>query len=132
MIKSGILMVGSVAILAGLAGPAEAGRSYGMGFSCGVTNNLPRCSGSMRGARMSSGSADYAYFRMYSTGTLYFSAVYGSNSVSCSFPSTVNSSFAAAALSGDYNTYFNLSVGTDGKCSGYLMNESSYAGLQRP
>jgi hypothetical protein len=132
MTQMGVLALSSLAMVAGLAGPAEAGRGYGMGFSCGVVNNVPRCSGSMRGARTSAGADDYANFQIYSSGTLYFRGLYGGNSVSCSFPSTVNSSFAAAAISGDYNTYFNISVGTDGRCSGYLLNESSFVSLQRP
>lgn len=132
VMRGGLLALGSAAMIAGLAGPAEAGRSYGMGFNCYLANNSPRCYGSMRGARTSAGASDYANFEMYSSGTLYFRALYGSTYMTCSFPSSVNSGFAAAAIAGDYNTYFSISVGSDGRCSGYLTNESSYVSLQRP
>jgi hypothetical protein len=134
-IASGLCVFGLVVGL-GLAmfgaRPAAAGQSFGMGFSCGPSGSNYRCSGSLRGARVSAGASDYAKLRLSSSGTVSFFANFSGASYACSFASTPSSKIAPV-IAGDYNMYFNLTMDTSGNCSSaYFENDSSYQSLAKP
>jgi hypothetical protein len=121
------------ALLMFSAGTADAGERFGMTFACVVSNNVPNCYGSLRGANLSSGSTDRAEFRLSQSGTLSFLAKYSGNSFSCSFDSASSAALGSAAASGNFNMYFNLKIDSNGKCTNAsLANVSTYQHLGTP
>ncbi len=116
-----------------LSGPAvDAGQSYGMSFNCYKSGTTGICYGSLRAARLSSGSADFAEFTYYSTGTLFFAASYGGTAYSCSFPATESARLGPAAIASDYNVYFYITM-SGSTCQGASLNNSSeYQSLPKP
>jgi hypothetical protein len=112
---------------------ADAGQRYGMTYNCVVNNNVPNCYGSLRAANLSAGATDRAEFRLSQSGTLSFFANYSGNSYSCSFDATPSAALGSAIVSGNFNTYFNLKIDGNGKCtSAYISNSSVYQHLLAP
>ena len=125
----GLALAGSLALVT----PADAGQAYGVTFSCVVSNSVPNCAGTLRAARLSAGTSDYATFTLLQSGTLTFTARYGASAFSCSFDSASSAALGAAAVGADFNTYFNLKIDSNGKCvNAYLQNLSALQHLDRP
>ncbi|MBN1611661.1 MAG: hypothetical protein JW940_33810 [Polyangiaceae bacterium] len=127
-------VLGPALVLAGLtsSAPADAGQGNGMTFNCYTSGSTSTCYGSLRAARLSSGSSDRAYFMVYSSGSVYFYARKDDSTYSCSFSSADRENMRAAAISADFNTYFYVTM-SGGTCSStYLKNDSAYQHLERP
>jgi hypothetical protein len=104
---------------------SDAGQKYGMTANCSVSNNVPNCYGSLRGANQSSGASDYSEFSLSQSGTLYFAARVGSNTYSCSWDATTSARLAPAIMTMNYNLYYNLKIDGSGRCTNASFTSSS-------
>jgi hypothetical protein len=122
-----------LAVVVPPARPAGAGQSFSIGFDCSVVNGSPTCTGSLRGAALSPGTGDFAFFRLNSTGIVNFFASFSGANYACSFGTTASQRLSPAVIAADVNTYFSVVMNTAGSCtSAFFDNNSAYQSSDRP